>query len=147
MCIRDSLGLDIDLDLVCLGQHGDGRRRGVDAALALGLGHTLHAMHAALELHGAIDAIAQHLERDLFETAHIGRRRVDDLDLPLLALGETLVHAEEVTREDVCLVATGTTADLDDDVLLVVGVGRQEQELDGLLELRQLCLLYTSRCV
>ena len=52
------LGLDVDLDLIGLGQDGNGRRRSVNAALALGLGHALHAMHAALELHGAVDAVA-----------------------------------------------------------------------------------------
>jgi hypothetical protein len=41
--------VDLDVHLVGLGEHGHGRRRGVDAALALGGGHALHAVHAALE--------------------------------------------------------------------------------------------------
>ena len=31
--------VDLDVDLFGLGQHGDGRGRGVDAALRLGRGH------------------------------------------------------------------------------------------------------------
>ena len=44
------LVVDLDVDLLGLRQHRDGRGRGVDAALRLGLRHALHAVHAGLEL-------------------------------------------------------------------------------------------------
>ena len=40
------VGLDLDVDVLGLGQHRDRRRRGVDAALRFGVRHPLHAMHA-----------------------------------------------------------------------------------------------------
>ena len=45
--------VDLDVDVLGLGQHRDGRRRGVDAALRLGLRHALDAVRAALELEDA----------------------------------------------------------------------------------------------
>ena len=48
----------IDLDVLGLGQHRDGDRRGVDAPLRLGRRHALHAVHAALELEPAEGALA-----------------------------------------------------------------------------------------
>ena len=50
--------VDLDLDVLGLGQHGDGRRRRVDAALGLGCGHALHAVHARLELHLRVHLVA-----------------------------------------------------------------------------------------
>ena len=51
------VGLEIDFDVFRLGQHGDGRGRGVDAALRFGLGHALHAVAAAFVLQLAVDAL------------------------------------------------------------------------------------------
>ena len=45
--ISRSLGSIVDVDLLGLGQHRDGRRARVHAALALGDGHPLHAVRAA----------------------------------------------------------------------------------------------------
>ncbi len=52
------VGLEIDFDVLRLGQHGHGGGRGVDAALGFGLGHALHAMAAAFVLQLAVDALA-----------------------------------------------------------------------------------------
>ena len=48
------VGLEIDFDVFRLGQHGDRRGRGVDAALRFGLGHALHAVAAAFVLQLAV---------------------------------------------------------------------------------------------
>ena len=50
--------VDRDVDLLGLGQHRDGRGRGVDAARRLGVGHALHAVHAGFELQPGEDAAA-----------------------------------------------------------------------------------------
>ena len=106
-----------------------------------GLRHALHAVHAGLVFHHAIDAVvAGELEDDLFEAAGGAGSLVGDLELPAAALREMLVHAEEVAGEDRRLVAAGAAADLDHRVLAVVGIGRDEQETDLLLHLRNLGL-------
>ena len=45
--------VDLDLDLLGLRHDGDGRRRGVDPSLRLGLGDALDAVRAALPLEDA----------------------------------------------------------------------------------------------
>ena len=99
--------VDLDLDVLDLGQHGDGGGRGVDAPLRLGDRHALHAVHAGLELHLRVDLVAANAERDLLEAARVALGRVDLLDLPLLQLGVARVHAVEVAGEDRRLVAAG----------------------------------------
>jgi hypothetical protein len=52
--------VDLDVDLLGLGQHQHAGRGGVDAALRLGDRHPLHAVHAALELQPGPHAVAGH---------------------------------------------------------------------------------------
>ena len=47
-----------------------------------------------------------------------------------------LVHAEQVARKNSRFVAAGAAADFHDGVLAVVGIGRDEQQLDFLLQRR-----------
>ena len=62
------------------------------------------------------------------------------LDLPALALGVARVHAVEVAREQRGFVAAGAGADLEDRVLAVARILRQEQDLDLLLVVPRLLL-------
>ncbi len=55
-----------------------------------------------------------------------------------MLLGVAGVHAVEVGGEEGGFVAAGAGADLDDDVLLVGGVLRQQRQLQLLVELRDL---------
>src|SRR4029077_16642983 len=120
------LFVHLDLDVLGLGQDGDGHRRGVDAAGGLGLGHPLHAVDSPFVLEPAVGAAPLDDGRDLLDAADPGLREVDDLDAPPLLLGVAAVHAEELGREEAGLVAAGAGADLEDDVAAVVRVlGRQ----------------------
>ena len=100
---------------------------GVDPALGLGDRHPLHPVGAALVLHAAPHVVALDQERDLVEPAHVGRVGAQHLQLPALALGVAGVHVEQVLGEEVGLLAALGPPDLDDHVLVVVGVAGQEQ--------------------
>ena len=78
------LVVDLDVDLLGLGQHRDGRRRGVDAAAALGHRHALDAVDAAFELQPREHALAGDRGDHLLEAADFGRARRDHLDPPAL---------------------------------------------------------------
>ena len=58
----------------------------------------------------------------------------EHLELPAHAAGVALVHLEQVAGEEVGLLAALGAADLDDDVLALVRVLRQEQQADLGLE-------------
>ena len=136
--VRAHLGpVDLHLHLVDLGEDGDGGGGGVDAALRLGFGDALDAVDAGLVLHAPVGVLAADAERDLAVAAGAGLGGVEHLQPPALALGVALVHAEQVGGEQRGLVAAGAAADLDDRVLLVGGVARQEGDLQLLLEPRE----------
>ena len=76
---------------------------------------------------------------------------VGHLGLPAVALRVAQVQSEQLRREEARLVAAGAGADLEDDVLLVVRVLRDEEELELLLgglepraELRELLLRHLA---
>ena len=91
-------------------------------------------MDAAFEAHLRVDVFAAHERDALLVAAARALAQREHLDLPALRLRIPRVHAEEIRREQRGLFASLATADLEDDILLVVGIGRQEQELDLALE-------------
>ena len=71
----------------------------------------------------------------LLEAADAGLARRHQLHLPALRLGEAGVHAEQLGREQRRLLAAGPGPDLEQHVLLVVGVLGQQQDFDLLDQL------------
>ena len=98
-------------------------------------------MHAGLELHDGVDTVALDLELDGLKTAGLAGAGVEHGGLPAARLAEALVHLVQVTGENGRLVATCGGADLDDGVLVVIGVTRDEHVLDIFLELGKLVLV------
>mmetsp|Transcript_24717 Transcript_24717/g.82166 ORF Transcript_24717/g.82166 Transcript_24717/m.82166 type:complete len:378 (-) Transcript_24717:300-1433(-) len=130
----DVAGLDLDGNLVHLGHDSDRRRRGVHAPLRLCRGHALHTVDARLELELRVDRLALDLERRVAHTACVGVRGGHDSRLPALRLGVARVEREQVVRPNRGLVAAGARADLKHHVLVVVWVGRQQQQLESAVE-------------
>ena len=101
MSVRSSAGLIvIAVDLLRLGQHGDGAGGGVHAALGLGLGHALHPVGARLELEPRVGAAADDPADDFLEAAVLAAVGIHDLDLPAAVIGVPGIHAEQVAGED-----------------------------------------------
>ena len=125
--ISRSFGSIVDVDRLRLGQHRDGRRARVHPTLALGDRHALHPVRPRLVLEARPGVVALHHERDLPEPAHVGRLAVEHLELPAVGVGVALVHVEQVGGPEVALLAALPTADLDDDVLALVGIAGHEQ--------------------
>src|SRR5690606_6148695 len=68
------LRIDVDVHLLGFGQNGDRHRRGVDAAVGLGAGNALHAVHAALELELFVNILSADQKTDFAEAAFFRRR-------------------------------------------------------------------------
>ena len=113
-------------------RHRDGRR--VDAAGRLGGGHALDAMDAPLELEPAPRALALDEQNHFLVAADAGDAGVHHLDLPALALGVLRVHAQEVGREQPGLVAAGPGTNLDEDILVIAGIAREQEPLEVAFE-------------
>ena len=121
------LGINLQLNLLCLGQHRDSHRRSVDAALCLGLGHPLDPMHPAFEFQAGIDPIPVKREANLLITAQLGLIRTQNLARPAPALGVHTVHPIERTRKECRFIPASAPADFNNDILFIVGVLRQQE--------------------
>ena len=130
------LFVDCDIDILRLGQHGDGGRRGVDAPAGLGLRHPLHPVHAGFELEPGIGAAPADGGHSFLDSAESGLRHRHQLEAPALRLDVALVHAEQIAAEKRGFVAARARANLKDGVALIGFVRWQEEELECLLFLR-----------
>jgi hypothetical protein len=124
--------VDLDLHILGLGQDGHGRRRGVYAALTLGLGYPLDPVRPAFVLEDRVGAVAAYLHGDLPVAADLGRARRQGAVFEAEAVGVAGVHVVELTGEERGLVTAGAGPDLDDDVLVVVRVAVDELGPDAL---------------
>ena len=91
-------------------------------------------MNARLELHHGINLVALNLEFDLLVAARVRGRGVQHLDLPFLGRAETIVHLEQVAREDSGFIATCRSANLNDNVFFICRIARNKHELDVFLD-------------
>ena len=132
------LVVDLDVDILGLGQHRDRRRRGVDAPAAFGHRHALDAVDAAFELQPGEHAGAVDRGDRLLVAAELRRARRDQLEPPALRLGIALVHAQQVAGEQSRLVAAGAGADLEHRRAVVGGVARQQLDRQRALGVGQL---------
>ena len=110
------------------------------AALTFGLGHTLHAVYAALELEPRVHLIACHAEHDFLVAAQLGLGFVHDLGLPAALVGVHRIHAVEVSGKQRAFLAACTAANLNVDILLVVRVLGQQQDLQLSLQTGNIAL-------
>jgi hypothetical protein len=100
-------------------------------------------VHAALVLEVRPDALGGVRRRSLdgelhiLDAAQITRGLLDDLGLPLLALGVVQVHAKQVRREQRRLGTALAHLDLHDHVAAVVRVARDQESTKPLLGDRQ----------
>src|SRR5829696_2972328 len=126
--------VDLDLHVLGLWQDGHGRRRGVYAALALGLGHPLDPVCPAFVLEDRVGAVAAYLHSDLPVATDLGRARRQGTVLEAEAVCVAGVHVVELASEEGCLVASGPGPDLEDDVFVIVRVAVDELGPDALGE-------------
>src|ERR1700757_674052 len=89
-------------------------------------GNTLHAMYATLVLQLGISAAAFDHRDDFFQStdSRFGTRQ--HLYLPALSLCVAGVHAEHFGREERGFITTGSSANFEDHVALIVGILGQE---------------------
>ncbi len=129
---------DLDVDVLGLGQHGHRGGGGVDPPLGLGGRHALDPVHAALVLQPAVDLVPRDGSDDLLDALGGAVVQRQDLGLPVVALGVAAIEPEEVGGEERSLLAARAGADLEQDVLVVVGIPGQQQDLESVGQLHQL---------
>ena len=86
----------------------------MDAALAFGGRHALHAMHTGFVLKPSKDVSTGYFGDAFFETAQFGGVVVHHLKAPAAQAGVFLVHGEQFGREQPGLIAAGGWPDFQD---------------------------------
>src|SRR5258706_15310886 len=102
----------------------------MDPAARLCRGHAVGAVASALILQLAVHASSLDDGDHFLQPADAGVAAGHDLDLPALPLGILAVHPKQLTGKKRSLVAARPGADFEDDVLLIVGIFRDEQNLE-----------------
>ena len=121
-------GVDADLHVLGLGQHGHRGGGGVDAAGGLGDGHALHAVHAGLVLELLEHVAPLNEQRALLHAAQLGGAVLDELGLPAVAVGVMGVHAQKLRGEQPGLVAARARAHLQHGVARIVRIPGQQHD-------------------
>ena len=123
-------GVELDFfEFVRFGHHGNGAGGCVDAPLAFGRRHALHAVAARFKFEFAVCAQPDQSHDHFFIAAQIAFVGGDDFGLPAVALGIAAVHAQQIARKQRGFVAAGTGADFYEYVFVVVGIFGQQQFL------------------
>jgi hypothetical protein len=97
-------------------------------------------MHARFVFQLRIDFVAFDERGRFFVTTDAGLGRVEDFHAPALTLGVATVHAQHLGGKERRLIAARARANFEDDVLLVVRVGRQQQHSQVFFATLQLLL-------
>src|SRR5580765_366061 len=104
------------------------------ASLLFGRGHALDSVHAAFVFQPRVNAVALD-ERDHFlQPAYARLGGGEHFNFPLVCLGVAVVHPEDFRRKKRGLVAAGSCANFENDVLFVVRILRQKQYLEFLFD-------------
>jgi hypothetical protein len=121
------VGVDGDVDLLGLGQHGHCRRGSVDAALRLGGGHPLHPVDPRLSSQAPERVPPPYREDDLADATKRGAALRNQLDAQPVALAIAGVHPVKIGRKKGRLVAASARPDLDNRVAVVERISRDQE--------------------
>ena len=101
----------------------------MDTTAAFSRGDTLNTVYAAFILQASKDVFAFDMGDDLFDTTQFGCLFFNDLDLPTIRFGVTLVHAQQIACEQCRLVTARTGSNFKHCRLCISGIFGQQGEL------------------
>ena len=114
-------------DLILFRKNRDRDRGGVDATLGFGVRDSLHAVRSGFEFQSREGASARDARDDLLVPSVLAGALAQDLYGEPFGLRIAGIHAQQVTGENRGLIAPGAGADLQEQVLLIARILRNEQ--------------------
>ena len=131
--------IDLDFDLVGLGQDRNRGRASMNAPLAFRDGHPLHPMDARFILEAAISPFAFDRKDRLFDAAHAGFTDVEGFCFELVLFRPAQIHAIEFGGKETRFFAAGAGANFKNDIFVVLGIFGQQQLFHLLLKRGVFC--------
>ena len=107
----------------------------MDAALRLGLRHTLHTVYTALVLEAVVCPCAVHCEDGFLHAAKLRLVEVEHFQLPALALHIHGVHAQQAVGKQGSFLPSCAAADLHNDIFAIVHILGQQQNFEIIFQL------------
>ena len=111
-------------------RHRDRGERGLAATVRVERRDAHEPVHAVLRLEQAVRVVAGDDERRALDAGFFGRRLLDDLDLPALALAVADQHAHQHLRPVARVDAAGAARDLDDRAAAIELARQHAPELE-----------------
>ena len=127
--------VDLYVHILGLRHHRHRRCGGVNPPAGLRLRHPLHPVHAALVLQLGVGSLSVDHADHFLEAADAVLADAHHLHLPVLVLRVVHIHAVKLRRKQSRLVAAGAGADLQDNVLVIVGVLGEKKNLQLLFQI------------
>src|SRR5690554_5431972 len=106
-------------------KHCHGGRRRVNTPSCFGGGNSLHPVYSAFELEARVGTFSFNHKDDLFKATKFRSVSTQDVDLPTLFFSIARIHSKKRTSKEGGFVAARPGPDLNNDVLLIIGVFRQ----------------------
>ena len=107
----------------------------MDAALRLGLRHTLHTVYTALVLEAVVGPGTIHREDGFLHAAKLRLVEVEHFQLPAPALHIHGVHAQQAVGKQGSFLPSCAAADLHNDIFAIVHILGQQQNFEIIFQL------------
>ena len=133
----DIFHADIHVHLFRHRQHRHRAGRSMDPPLGFRFRYPLHPVHAAFKFHAAINPDAGNLGYHFLKAAQLRGIGIHQFHGPAHGIRVPGIHAEQNLREQSRFLAACPGTDLQDDILVIVGVPGQQQQGQLLLILFQ----------
>ena len=122
--------IDLHVHLFHFRKHGYRCRRSVDTAAGFRLRYTLHTMDTGFIFHTGVRTPTVDDEVRFLDTAQFRFVVVHQFDAPVHAGSVHAVHTEQTVGKQGAFLAANTAANLHNDAFFVIGVFRQQQDLE-----------------
>ena len=122
--------IDLHIHLFHLRQHRNGGSGSVDTAAGFCFRYTLHTMDTGFIFHTGVSTPTVDDKIRFLDAAQFRFIVVHQFDAPVHAGSVHAVHTEQTVGKQGAFLTANTTADLHNDAFFVIGVFRQQQDLE-----------------
>ncbi len=119
-----------DVKFLRFGQYCNRCGGSMHASLCFGLRYALHAMHTRFVFQRSIYIFARNGKNNFLVSTRCSFAHIGNFKFPTFCFAVFYIHFKQISCKNGRLVATGSAANFDDGILVIFGIGRNQQQLD-----------------